>query len=280
MTQSPTASDWLASRGDKWAARVPAMEATLAPVDAPLLRALRLDAPHRVADVGCGGGGTALEILRCAPSGSIVHGYDISPALVEVARRRVGADEHAIAFDVADVSEVAPPARYQRLVSRFGVMFFADPEAAFANLLRWLVPGGRFAFAVWARTSDNPWFATAREVVAETVELPPPAPDGPGPFRYGSPEKLLAVLERAGFAELEVDEWRGELPIGGGLPATEAARFALASFSTFGELLLAAGDDAVARAQRSLTTRLAPHEKDGVVRMPACVHVVTGARPG
>jgi SAM-dependent methyltransferase len=254
------------------------MEPTLASVDEPLIRALALATPARIAEVGCGGGATTIEILRQAPPGSVVHGFDISPSLIEHARDRLRPGEQAIAFEVADMSTAAPPQTYDRLVSRFGVMFFADDRAAFANLARWLTPGGRFAFAVWGSQADNPWFTSVRDVVARVVEVPQPDPDGPGAFRYGASDRLLAVLDAAGFAELDVHDWRGALPLGGGRPPVEAAQFALASFSSFGELLAQAGRDAYEEAHRSLTALYHDHQRNGTVRMDARVHLVTGAR--
>jgi SAM-dependent methyltransferase len=274
------AADWAAARGEKWLAQLSGMEGMLAPVDEPLLRALRLEAPFRIAEIGCGGGGTTLEILRRAPAGSVVHGFDVSPALIEVARRRTGPAPQAIAFETADMATAAAPEPYHRLVSRFGIMFFDDAPAAFANLARWLAPGGRFAFAAWGPTADNPWMTSVRDAAAEVVDIPTPEPEAPGAFRYAEADKLLTLLARSGFAELEVGDWRGELPLGGGLPPAEAATFALATFASFGELLARAGDGALTRARHSLTARFARHQQEGVVRMNARVHLFTGARPG
>ena len=272
-------TDWPTTRGEKWRAQLPGMEAMLVPVDEPLIRALHLDAPFRIADIGCGGGGTARTILRRAPAGSVVHGFDISPPLVEVARQRTRPDERAIAFEMANMATATRPGEpYDRLVSRFGIMFFDDPPAAFANLVRWLAPGGRFAFAVWGRPADNPWMTSVRDVVAEVVDVPSLDPEAPGAFRYAEADGLLTLLDQAGFSELDVRDWRGALPIGGGLAAAEAANFALASFASFGELLAEAGDEARSEAGQSLTTRFSRHEEDGVVRMDACVHIFTGVR--
>jgi SAM-dependent methyltransferase len=275
----PAGSDWAAARGEKWRAQLASMEAMLAPVDEPLIRALHLDAPCRIADVGCGGGGTTLEILRRAPAGSVVHGFDISPGLIEVARRRTPPDQHAVAFATADMATATAPERpYDRLVSRFGIMFFDDPPAAFANLVRWLAPGGRFAFAAWGRPADNPWMTIVREAVAEVVDVPVSDPEAPGAFRYAEADKLLTLLDRAGFGQLDARDWRGLIPIGGALAPAEAAAFALASFASFGELLAAAGDGALDAVRKSLTSRFSRHQQDGAVRMDACVHIVTGAR--
>ncbi len=278
MSYNPGATDWSAARGEKWGAQLAGMESTLLPVDEPLIRALRLEAPSRVAEVGCGGGGTAMEILRRAPAGSVVHGFDISPGLVEMARRRPRPDERAIAFEVADMATAAPERPYDRLVSRFGVMFFDDPPAAFANLARWLAPGGRFAFAVWGRPSDNLWMTQVREVVAQIIDVPGTNPEAPGPFRYAEADKLLALLEGAGLGELELRDWRGALPIGGSLPPEEAASFALSAFASFGEQLAGAGEGVLDEARRSLTSCFSRYHQDGAVRMDARVQIVTGAR--
>jgi SAM-dependent methyltransferase len=280
MKEQPSA-DWNSARGEKWRAQLSGMEAMLMPIDEPLIRALQLDAPCRIADIGCGGGGTALEISRRAPAGSVVHGFDISPALIELARGRTRPGESAIGFETADMATATAPAEpYDRLVSRFGIMFFDDAPAAFANLVRWLAPGGRFAFAVWGSPADNPWMTSVREVTASLVDMPSTDPGAAGPFRYAEADKLLALLRRAGVGELDARDWRGALPIGGGLPAADAAKFALASFSSFGELLAATGAQALADAHRLLTERFATHEEDGRVVMDACVHIFTGARLG
>lgn len=274
MSENPAASDWATARGEKWRKQLSGMEAMLLPVDEPLIRALRLDAPYRIADIGCGGGGTTLKISRRAVAGSVVHGFDISPALIEAAAVR--SDE--CAFALADVGTApAPEEPFDRLLSRFGIMFYDDPPSAFANLARWLTPDGRFAFAAWGRPVENPWMSTIREVATEVIDILPPDPEAPGPFRYAEDGKLLALLDQAGFGDLDMHDWRGTLPIGGGMAPAEAAQFALASFSV-GDLLAEAGDEAANEVHRSLTARFSEHQQDGVVRMDACVHIFTGAR--
>lgn len=278
MTQSPTSSDWAGARGDKWCAQLGSMEATLAPVDAPLFEALALDRPCRIAEVGSGGGGTALALARRAPAGSVVHGFDVSPALVEAARRRAADAGAAIAFDVADMAIAAPAEPYDRLMSRFGIMFFEDPPSAFANLARWLAPDGRFAFVVWGPPADNLWMTSVRDVVARIVAVPEVEPDAPGAFRYADAGRFVALLERAGFGDVAVRDWRGTLAIGGGLSPAGAAAFAVTAFASFGELLARAGEGALDEGRRALTEAFAAHQRDGAVRLAARVHVVTGTR--
>ncbi len=271
---SDTDFDWAAARGEKWRANLSGMEAMLSPIDAPLLAALRLDAPFRIADIACGGGGTTIEIARSAPAGSVVHGFDLAPGLIDTARARATQNGLDVTFTVADVATTSPPP-YQRLVSRFGVMFFDDPPAAFGNLAKWLTPDGRFAFVVWAKPTDNPITHVVREVVAEIVELPPPVPDTPGPFRYADVDTLLTLLRDATFTDVQATPWRGQLAYGGGLAPSDAATFALSAFSV-AEPVAKAPEAAQQRAHRLLTERLSQHVHDGVVRLDAAVHVVTG----
>ena len=120
-------------------------------------------------------------------------------------------------------------------------------------------------------------FLLAR-VFSGRVELPPPAPEAPGPFRYADSARLFAILERAGFAELSASQWRGRLPVGGLVSPAEAAVFALASFGSFAELLAEAGGEAFDEARRSLADCFASQQQEGAVRLDACVHICTGVR--
>jgi SAM-dependent methyltransferase len=212
------------------------MQAMLTPVDEPLIRALNLDAPSRIADIGCGGGRTTLEILRPGAGGKVRRGFDLSPAWIDLARGRARSDDRAIAFEIADVATAtASEESYYRLVSRFGITFFDDPLSP----LRTWPDGSRLADGSLSqsgavRSKTRGWRAYAKwwpksstcrrpilKRLGYSVILRPPG----------------TLLNRAGYGEFDVGDWRGVLPIGGGLPAAQAANFALASFSSFAELL-------------------------------------------
>ncbi|MBX2799992.1 MAG: class I SAM-dependent methyltransferase [Myxococcales bacterium] len=273
-----TPYEWDGARGERWRQHVDPLEAMLATVNAPLIDALQLGGAARIADIGCGGGGATRAIHAAAPSGSTVVGLDLSHTLVQAAQQRAGADGPR--FRQADAGTAPPPSEpYDRLASRFGVMFFDDAPTAFANLRQWLAAGGQVAFAVWADRADNPWATTVMAAVAEVMELPQPEPDAPGPFRYGDPAALPALLRQAGFADVACRSWRGQLAVGGGLTAEEAAQFTLSAFGV-GEMLQKQGSDhEIQQATRSLTERFRPHVVDGVVRMDAHAHLVTATRP-
>jgi SAM-dependent methyltransferase len=101
MNENPAATDWTVARGQKWHSQLAGIEVTLTPVDEPPIRALSVDAPSRIADIGCGGRGTTLEICRRAPAGGVVYGFDLSPALIELARNCERSDERNIALEIA-----------------------------------------------------------------------------------------------------------------------------------------------------------------------------------
>ncbi len=279
MSETLVASDWANERGKKWCDDLPCMEAMLVFVDAPLIEALQLDRPLRIADIGCGGGGTTLEILAHAPAGSCVHGFDISQDLVELARTRIRAGDGNIAFHLADVgSAMTPLMPYDRLVSRFGIMFFDNPAQAFANLACWLAPGGRFAFAVWGPRADNPWITGFSDAVGGIIDAPPPDREAPGPLRYGGGETLLALLDAAGLSDLGISDWRGLIPLGGGLSVPDTVDFTLNSVSA-SDLLVGADETTLSEIRQRLKAHYTPYERDGAVWMDGRIHIVTGRSP-
>lgn len=279
MTQgeNPTSDDWAGARGAKWLAQLDRMEAMLSPIDAPLIAAAALSGARRIADLACGGGGTTIALSAAADAEATVFGYDISPALVAFAAERAKLLTPAPAFAVGDSANLAVEEPFDRIVSRFGTMFFVDPAAAFANIATLLAPGGRFAFAVWGPPVDNRWMAIVRETVGELVELPTPPADAPGPMRYGDVAPLRVLLRDAGFRKVEVQDWRGTLAIGGGLDPRAAADFAIEGMSV-AQALSDQGQDVIDRAVASLAARFETHWADGAVRLPARVHLVSGGR--
>ncbi|GAB5415597.1 MAG: methyltransferase domain-containing protein [Congregibacter sp.] len=283
MHKEMPASDWAGDRGKKWVEHMAATEVMLSPIDAPLIEALNLQDGCLVADIGCGGGRTTRAIAQRLDSESQVAGIDVSPDVIAAAKSSRAEQSDAdtvgakIEFHCVDAASGRPAlAPFDRLGSRFGVMFFEDPPAAFANLRSWLNPGGQFAFAVWGPLPQNAWIACLRQVIANLVELPKPPPDAPGPFRYADADRFCQLLETAGFSNLSVAPWQGELALGGGMDAKTAAAFCLSAFSV-GDLV---GDDPALlhRAEADLAECLVEYEQGGVVRMPSAVNIVSGRR--
>ncbi|MEL7128094.1 MAG: class I SAM-dependent methyltransferase [Pseudomonadota bacterium] len=275
MTEQPKGFDWSGAHGEAWRANLRPMEAMLSAVNDPLIDALDLDRPMRVADIGCGGGGLTSALADRAPIGSTIHGTDISPALIEHAQSLDKPKDRTLSFEIADMQTATTAEPFDRLTSRFGVMFFSDPALAFANIVRWLSPGGKLVFAVWGPPDSNPWMTLVRDTVSAFIETPRPDPEGPGPFRYADPTQLVQLLGEAGLDQIDVQQWQGSLKVGGGLSAGDAAAFALRAFS-IAKPLIEEPASVSERALDALATAFSTHLTDGAVDMPACVHLVSG----
>ena len=164
---------------------------------------------QRVLDIGCGSGPTTIDLARrVGPDGQAV-GVDIAPALVTAARRRAESTDVANAqFTVADVqTDDLGATPFDGAFSQFGVMFFADPEAAFARIHSLLRPGSAFAFACWQNLFANEWmFIPGAAAISVTGTMPPmPGPGEPGPFSLSEPGRIDELLAGAGFHDIEVE---------------------------------------------------------------------------
>ena len=273
------ADDWSGEMGQRWLRNVDHFEAMLEPIGTALLDRAAIATGERIVDLGCGGGATSRAIAaRVGPQGAVL-GLDISPDLIVAARARAGADFPALRFFCGDAaSAVLPAAPYDRLVSRFGSMFFADPVAAFRHLRTQLVPGARFDLAVWGPPRDNVWMMAVMGVIRAHVEVPPATPRAPGPFAFEDIDYLRDLLADAGFARVDIDDWRGDQAIGGpGHTPAEAADFALGSMSA-ARVLSEAGADVMAAARADLERVYAEHhDPEAGVRLGARAWLVTAA---
>jgi SAM-dependent methyltransferase len=188
-----------------WAEVRELLELQLAPLGRRAVAALAPHPGETILDIGCGGGDTALEIAQAvAPNGTVV-GIDLSAAVLAFAQRAAKGCRR-VQFVQAD-AQVYPfePASFDAAFSRFGVMFFADPTAAFINIRHSLKPNGRLAFICWRALEENPLDILA--LSAASAHLPPqPAhdPDAPGPFVFANPDRMRGILENAGFGEIEI----------------------------------------------------------------------------
>ena len=188
-----------------WAEVRELLELQLAPLGRRGLAALAPQPGECVLDIGCGGGATVLDLVRAvAPAGTIV-GIDLSTAVLAFAQSAAQGCER-VRFVQGD-AQVFPfePGSFDAAYSRFGVMFFVDPTAAFINIRRSLRPHGRLAFVCWRALKENP--LDILPLRAASAHLPPqPAhdPDAPGPFSFADPARVHDILDRAGFREIDI----------------------------------------------------------------------------
>jgi SAM-dependent methyltransferase len=186
----------------RWVRQYEHMDGLLAPVSHWLFEAAAPAPGMRIIDIGCGCGDTSLELaVRAAPGGHVL-GIDISETMLAVARRRARAVA-AVEFALADATTYAFEPVADLMVSRFGVMFFADPALSFANMRRGLKPGGRLVFACWRDLPLCTWLSVPYAAILEAFTLPAPeAPKGPGAFSLSSSAATGDLLEAAGFEQV------------------------------------------------------------------------------
>ena len=190
---------------EQWVAVWPKREPMTDTITPFLLEALALKPGERVLDVGSGGGRTTIASARAVAPAGTATGADISVALTELAAQRAAdAGVGNVSFCVADVQQDAVAgAPFDVVMSQFGVMFFDEPETAFANIHSLLAPEGRIAFSCWQPMEQNPWFPS---IALAGLVPPPPAPEPgkspTGPFALGDHERTQGILESAGFANV------------------------------------------------------------------------------
>jgi len=212
MTEQPAANTamgryWNEVAGPRWVGRAGLQEARNIEVAHLLLQAAAPLPGERVLDIGCGTGATATPFAAAVAPGGHVTGVDISEPMLAQARQNIaasGADKVTLVLADAQVHRF-PPDSFDLLISRFGVMFFADPAAAFGNLFAGLRSGGRLCIAVWASMAQNVHWQIPCDIAVKHLGPPAPVdPREPGPMAFRDPGYLRAILGTAGFAEVDI----------------------------------------------------------------------------
>lgn len=206
---------WNSAAGETWAALQVQLDRQLGPLGEAGLAALAPLPGETILDIGCGAGATSLALAVAVANTGRVLGIDISEPMLAVARARPAKGGAVPEFRLADAeTEDFGAAAFDAAFSRFGVMFFADPVAAFANIRRSLKPQGRLAFVCWRPMAENPWFrvpiTAARPVLPREPEGDPLAP---GPFAFADPARVQGILAAAGFTDIAIEAH--DTPIGG-----------------------------------------------------------------
>ncbi len=221
MTDAPNAQQstyWNEGAGPTWAELQEPLDRQLAPLGHAAMDALAPKPGEKILDIGCGSGETSLELAAMVAPGGAVVGADISHTLLQVAQRRA-ADITGVEFLEADVQTHAfAPASFDGVFSRFGVMFFEDPLAAFLNVRRALKTGGRLSFVCWRTPAENPIMtlpmAAAMAKLPSAAPSTPPAAGAPGPFAFADPERVRGILGAAGFSDVVLTPTN--MKVGGG----------------------------------------------------------------
>lgn len=270
------ANAWDGDEGDQWTRFADEYDDSMRSIWARFLETDPIAPADRVLDIGCGCGKTTLDAARRARDGSAL-GIDLSESMLVEARRRAVAESVTnTEFRRADAQVHAfDSGSFDLAISRFGVMFFNDRVAAFANIAAALCPGGRLAMLAWQELAKNEWIMTVRESLAQGRDLPTPPPGAPGPAALADPDTVRGLLTETGFRNIElasIDE-----PIWFGRDADAAYEFV-------GDIGIVKGlSDGLGPAARDdghekLKAALRSHETPEGVRFDTATWLITAER--
>ena len=270
---------WSENTGPKWVALEEQLDTQIGPLGELAMERAGIAEGERVLDVGCGCGQTLLQLAARVGATGEVLGLDVSEPMLaraEARAREAGLDQVRVRRADAQTARFEA-GHFDHLFSRFGVMFFTDPIAAFTNLRGALRPGGRATFVCWQPLAQNPWMAIPAQAIAAHVALPPPPEPGtPGPFAFADRERVHGLLDSAGWQDVTHESVTRELRLGGGGlegavslgmqmgPAALAMRLAEERGETVDR----------AAVENAMRESLTPHLRDGDVWLASATWIV------
>ncbi|MDP3494568.1 MAG: class I SAM-dependent methyltransferase [Hyphomonadaceae bacterium] len=264
---------WNATAGQTWAHYQAQLDRQIEPLGLEALRSLAARPGERVLDVGCGCGQTTLELAERVGAAGAVTGVDISSPMLAIAEARPvpqgAAQPQFIKYDAqtADLGQ----GQYDAVFSRFGVMFFNDPVAAFRNLRRALTSNGRLTFVCWRPFAENLWMRAPMEAAQPYLPPSPPMdPTAPGPFAFANPDRVRSILSEAGFCDVSLQAFNTSI---GGSSLEQTVDLSL-RVGPLGAVLREQPDLAPTVAD-AVKAAMAAYETPGGVLIPAAVWIVT-----
>ena len=217
---------WNGEGGEKWVDFQDRVDESLATFGHKAMNRLKLVGGESVLDIGCGCGDTSIELARRVGLHGYVEGIDISDRILEQARKRKAIESlRNLNFKCSDVQfHRFEPMRFDVAFSRYGVMFFDDPVAAFRNIRYALKSGGRMSFICWRPILENQWVSFPLNIASNHVKIPePPDRESPGAFSFGDKSRVERILSSAGFTDITVESYDAKFSVGENLE--EAVNF-------------------------------------------------------
>ncbi|MGE0825392.1 MAG: class I SAM-dependent methyltransferase [Candidatus Binatia bacterium] len=267
---------WNEQGGPRWVVLQEKLDAQIGPLGLVALQRANIKPGEQVLDVGCGCGQTSLDLAgRVSPNGAVL-GIDISQPMLNRAReRQQELSVTNLEFLNADAQTYQfARERFDLVFSRFGIMFFENPTAAFQNLRTALRPQGRLCFLCWQALDKNDWARVPLNAALQHVSPPAPAAPGtPGPFAFADPERVQQILQTAGFTAVQCESYQAELSMGGATTLDEAVEFTL-EIGPVARLLGDTDTATRARVAHSIREALTPYASSDGARLPGAAWIV------
>ena len=266
---------WDGAGGQRWVAQQDRRDLTLRDFAKPALDKAQVRPGEAVLDVGCGCGETsALLAQAVGPQGKVV-AVDVSSPILAEARAQLAAFDNVETILADAATYPLPAGAFDLMFSRFGVMFFGDPTAAFAHIRRALKPDGRLVFACWRSPGENGWMTAPFDAVTHLLPpTHPPAPETPGPLSFGDPARVTRKLTAAGFTAPRFDKVDKTMDLAAGEGVQGAVRSAT-EMGPVARVLDSVGQEVRAQVAEALAAYFEPMLKDGEVNLPAGIWIVS-----
>jgi SAM-dependent methyltransferase len=263
---------WNGTAGEAWVDRQESLDRLFEPFEHLLAQIAAKHSARRVLDVGCGTGATTLAVARRLGAQAACTGVDISEPMIALARTRAQRESLNARFISADAQEHAfAAASFDLIVSRFGVMFFEDPVAAFTNLRRAATADARLALIAWRSAADNPFMTAAERAAAPYLPtMPARRPDEPGQFGFADEKRVRAILGQAGWKGIDIQP----LDVACTLPASELDAY-VTKLGPLGRVLGDADERTRAQVLAKVRAALAPYVHGAEVRFNAACWLIS-----
>jgi ubiquinone/menaquinone biosynthesis C-methylase UbiE len=285
LTEGPNSEEidyWNGQAGHNWVNENRLTDIMYQPFGDEAVARARPSAGEHILDIGCGCGTTTLKLAKLISPGGAITALDASSVMLEVARKRAESAAVPVKLVNADAETyVLETESYDVMFSQFGVMFFANPTAAFTNFSRALKPGGRIAFVCWRGPERNPFMMVPFNAVRSFMpELAPPNPNAPAsPLSFESQEKVGSMLDEAGFVDVLFESFETDASMGKG-SLEECSRYIVAfAGGTVGAVIRGAGEENTPAIVSALQAGLAPYHTGDRIELGASAWIVSARRP-